>query len=157
MALIHLTTFIKAPCERVFDLSRSITLHKMGMQAFQETVIAGRSSGLLELHEIITWSAKHLGKMRQLTLRMTDLKFPEFFCNNQVSGDFKFMAHEHHFKAIQNGTILIDLLDYSLPYGWIGQMVDKWYLTNYMRNLLVSRNRIIKEYAETDKWRLILE
>ena len=31
MPLIHLTTFIAAPAERVFDLSRSIDVHKKSL------------------------------------------------------------------------------------------------------------------------------
>ena len=30
------------------------------------------------------------------------------------------------------------------------------FLKNYMRNLLLQRNEVIKEYAETQKWKAIL-
>ncbi|MBD0294000.1 MAG: cell division protein, partial [Flavisolibacter sp.] len=45
MPFIHLTTFIAAPIERVFDLSRSINLHKASMKAYNERPIAGKISG----------------------------------------------------------------------------------------------------------------
>ena len=39
MPVIHLTTFIAAPVQRVFDLSRSIDLHKHSMAKHKEEPI----------------------------------------------------------------------------------------------------------------------
>ena len=41
---IHLTTLITAPIERVFDLSRSINLHKISTAHTGEKAIAGVTS-----------------------------------------------------------------------------------------------------------------
>ncbi|MES1224732.1 MAG: cell division protein, partial [Bacteroidota bacterium] len=51
MPSIHLTTFIAAPVERVFDLSRSITLHKISASHTDEKAIAGITSGLINVNE----------------------------------------------------------------------------------------------------------
>ena len=64
MPLIKLTTFVQAPLERVFDLSRSIDLHKFSMSRFEEKPVGGRLSGLIEAGESVTWQAKHLMKVR---------------------------------------------------------------------------------------------
>ena len=40
MPNIHLTTFIAAPVERVFDLSRNIDLHKESMTKHKEEAVA---------------------------------------------------------------------------------------------------------------------
>lgn len=45
MPLIHLTTFIQAPIERVFDLSRSIDFHVASMPDSKKTAIDGITSG----------------------------------------------------------------------------------------------------------------
>ncbi|HCZ37436.1 MAG TPA: cell division protein, partial [Cytophagales bacterium] len=41
MTKIELTTAIKAPIERCFDLSRSVDLHKVSMQHSREEIIGG--------------------------------------------------------------------------------------------------------------------
>ena len=41
MPKIHLTTFIQAPADRVFDLSRNVDLHKQSMAKYNETPVAG--------------------------------------------------------------------------------------------------------------------
>ena len=67
MAHIHLTTFIKAPAKRVFDLSGSISLHTISTVATKEKAIGGITSGLISKAKTVTWQAKHLFKIRQFT------------------------------------------------------------------------------------------
>lgn len=157
MPTIHLTTFIAAPVERVFDLSRNIDLHRESMQAYGEEAVAGTRFGLVEKEDTVTWRARHLMKNRFLRVNITGMKKPEFFIDEQAEGDFKMMKHEHHFKPCDNGTIMIDLFYFESPYGILGQWFNSLYLNNYIRRLLELRNKTIKEYAESEKWKKLLE
>lgn len=156
MPTIHLTTFIAAPADVVFDLSRHIGLHKESMTAYREEAVAGTRFGLIEKDETVTWQARHLLKNRLLRVKITEMKKPEMFIDEQAEGDFKQMRHEHYFKPCDNGTILIDLFHFESPYGVIGNWFNSLYLTRYMKRLLEQRNKTIKEYAETDKWKKLL-
>jgi ligand-binding SRPBCC domain-containing protein len=156
MPVIHLTTFIAAPVNVVFDLSRSVDLHKKSMTQFKEEAVAGTRFGLIENEDTITWKAKHLFKTRLLRVKITDMKKPDQFTDEQMQGDFKIMKHEHHFKPCENGTIMIDLFYYEVPYGAIGKIFDSFYFFNYMTRLLQQRNKTIKEFAETEKWKRLL-
>lgn len=156
MPTIHLTTFIKAPTERVFDLSRSIDLHKESMSQHKEEAVAGTRFGLIEKDETVTWKAKHLFKMRLYRSKITEMKKSQLFIDEQLEGDFRMLKHEHHFKPCDNGTIMIDLIDFESPYGAIGRGFNKLYLTRYLRKLIERRNTTIKEFAEGDKWRKLL-
>ena len=157
MPTIHLTTFIAAPAERVFDLARSIDLHRKSMAHTREEAIAGTTSGLIKLDETVTWKAKHLGKIRVLKSRITEMTPPLSFSDEMVDGDFKSIRHEHHIKRIDNGSLLIDLFHFESPYGALGRLFNHFYLTSYMRKLLETRNSFIKEYAESEKWKFILD
>jgi ligand-binding SRPBCC domain-containing protein len=153
MPTIHLTTFVAAPADRVFDLARSIELHRKSMAHTQEEAIAGTTSGLIGLDETVTWKAKHLMKMRVLKSKITAMTRPLSFTDEMVDGDFKSIRHEHHFK---NGTLLIDLFHFETPYGGLGRLANQLFLTRYLKTLLETRNRAIKEYAESEKWKFIL-
>ncbi len=156
MPTIHLTTFIAAPAEVVFDLSRHIGLHKESMSPYKEEAVAGTRIGLIEREETVTWRAKHLFKNRLLRVKITEMKKPELFVDEQLQGDFKMMKHEHHFKPCENGTLLIDLFHFETPYGIVGRWLNALFLTNYMKKLLEQRNRTIKEVAESDRWKRLL-
>jgi hypothetical protein len=156
MPYIHLTTFIAASAEKVFDLSRSINLHKISMRSSNEEAVGGVTSGLIKENETVTWKAKHLFKTRLFTSKVTSMVVPTMFVDEMIKGDFKSFKHQHYFKQIDNGTILIDIVEFESPYGFIGKMVNKLLLKNYVQNLLIKRNNIVKEYAESDKWQFVL-
>ena|SRR5690606_8534298 len=156
MPTIHLTTCIAAPVERVFNLSRSLKMHKASMSNFNEELVNGPMNDLAELGNEITWKAKHLFKNRILKVKIVDLKKFEYFTDEQLMGDFKMMKHEHHFKPIENGVFMIDFFHFESPYGQVGKWFNQAYLLGYMRKLLTQRNELIKKYAESEKWRVIL-
>ena len=156
MPTIHLTTFIAAPKNVVFDLSRHVGLHKMSMATHKEEAVAGTRFGLVEEEDTITWKARHLFKTRLLRVKVTQMKKDEMFVDEQAKGDFRMMKHEHYFKSCDNGTILIDLFHFESPYGIFGEWFNNLYLTRYMRRLLEQRNNTIKDYAESEKWKKLL-
>ncbi|MCB0715346.1 MAG: SRPBCC family protein [Chitinophagaceae bacterium] len=156
MPTIHLTTFIAAPAEVVFDLSRHVGLHQKSMSAYKEEAVAGTQMGLMEKDETVTWKARHLFKNRILRVKICEMMKPQMFTDEQVQGDFKQMKHEHHFKTCENGTIMIDLFYFESPYGIFGHWFNTIYLTKYMRRLLEQRNKTIQEYAESGKWKKLL-
>ena len=79
MPLIFLETIINAPIERCFDLSRSIDLHKSSMKSTNEEAIEGKTTGLIELNETVTWRAKHLGVYQHLAVQITKFDRPHSF------------------------------------------------------------------------------
>lgn len=157
MPIIHLTTFIAAPAERVFDLSSSVDLHKYSMSSYGEQIIKGTMTGLMNKGEMVTWKARHLGKERLLTVRLTEWKRPDYFVDEQVEGDFALMKHEHYFKPVQNGTIMIDQFRFEIKYGWLGKLFNHFYLEKYLAGLLMQRNQSIRTTAEGNQWRQFLE
>jgi ligand-binding SRPBCC domain-containing protein len=104
----------------------------------------------------VTWKAKHLMKTRILKSEITTMQRPHSFTDEMKQGDFKSMKHQHHFKQIENGTLMIDILDFESPYGGLGRMFNSIYLTRYMEKMIEQRNLVIKEYAESNKWQNIL-
>jgi ligand-binding SRPBCC domain-containing protein len=157
MSFIQLTTFVAAPQERVFDLSRSVDLHKHSMSKYEEKIMKGTMTGLMNLQDEVTWKAKHLWKERVLRIRVTELRRPDYFKDEQVDGDFLSMKHEHHFKPIENGTIMIDQFHYAVKHGVLGKLVNGLFLEKYLKRLLGERNATIKRMAESNQWKQYLE
>ena len=148
MATITLNTPINAPIEKVFDLSRSIDLHVESTKQTGEQAIAGRTSGLIELGETVTWRAKHFGIWQSLTSKITDYNYPTFFADEMVNGAFKRFRHEHHFSVIEGGTLMQDIFLFESPLGVLGKLANWLFLKKYMTDLLIERNRVIKNTAE---------
>jgi len=156
MPSIHLTTFIAAPIERVFDLSRHLAVYKYVFNGRKETFTARSSNNLVTDGDTLTLTVKHLGKTRLVGLKITNLKKPYFFTEEQSKGDLQSYRHDHHFKRIDNGTILIDVLDFGAPRDLVGKLIGNLYLKDYLEKLVLKRNEVIRQYAETERWRAVL-
>ena len=59
MTTITIVTKIHASPERCFDASRDLDLHLESMGHTGERAVAGRTSGLIELGEQVTWEGRH--------------------------------------------------------------------------------------------------
>jgi ligand-binding SRPBCC domain-containing protein len=156
MPKIELITEIYSTIEICFDLSRSIDLHKISTARTNEQAIAGRTSGLINLGETVTWQATHFGVRQKLTSKITAFDRPNYFIDEQTKGIFKSKIHEHKFEKLRDKVIMKDIFEFHSPFGLFGKLFNNLVLTNYLKRLLIDRNQIIKEFAETEKWKEVL-
>ncbi len=119
MPIISLKTKILAKREIVFDLSRSIDLHKISAQNTNEEAIAGVTKGLIGMGRSVTWRAKHFGFYQNLTSKITEFDYPKSFTDELQKGIFKSFKHEHIFDEVEDGTLLTDIFDFTSPFGYL--------------------------------------
>lgn len=148
MTTIELLTVIKAPIERCFDVSRDVKIHELSAKATNEQAIAGKTSGLCELNDEITWLATHFGVRQRMTVRISKMDRPIFFEDVMLRGAFKSMRHEHHFRQVGDATEMTDIFMYETPFGFVGDWFDRLILKKYMTKFLVNRNQTIKEVSQ---------
>ena len=65
--------------------------------------------------------------------------------------------HEHYFRPVENGTIMIDQFRYEIRYGFLGRLFNQTYLEKYMKRLLSERNAVIRKAAESNQWKQYLQ
>ncbi|KQS91956.1 SRPBCC family protein [Chryseobacterium sp. Leaf394] len=148
MSKIHLTTIIQADIQTVFDLARDIDLHQKSTFQTGEVAIAGRTSGLIELGETVTWRAKHLGVVQTHTSKITAMEKPYHFTDIMIKGTFKCFKHQHIFRQDGKNTVMTDILEFESPFGIFGKLFNYFFLKNYMTKFLIERNKLIKITAE---------
>jgi ligand-binding SRPBCC domain-containing protein len=152
MPVIELSTVIRAPRERVFDLARSIDAHQDSTGGTEERAVAGVTRGLIGMDEEVTWEARHFGVRQRLTVRVTAFERPTHFQDIMISGAFSRMTHDHIFQEHPEGTLMRDRFEFSSPLGILGKMADWLFLTRYMRRFIVRRNAVLKQLAESGDW-----
>jgi ligand-binding SRPBCC domain-containing protein len=156
VATIITFTEIKAPIERVFDLSRSVDLHVRTAGKTGEKAIAGVTSGLLELGEEVTWQGKHFSVYQSLTSRITQFSRPAHFRDSMVRGAFRRLDHDHFFETQGEFILMKDVFDFRAPWGLLGRLAEVLFLKSYLRRFIEERNDIIKNVAEGEDWKLYL-
>lgn len=149
MPTIHLETPIHAPPERCFDLSLSVDLHAQSQVNAHERPIAGVLAGEMRLGDTVTWEAVHFGVKQHLTTKISAYERPTRFTDEMVAGIFQRLHHTHDFVPQPYGTLMIDEFFFKAPLGVLGRLAESLFLTHYMKGLLLSRNRYIKQVAES--------
>ena len=157
MPVIELSTVIRAPRERVFDLARSIDAHQDTTSGTEERAVAGVTRGLIGMGDEVTWEARHFGIRQRLTLRITAFDRPNHFQDIMVSGAFKRMVHDHEFAEHPAGTLMRDRFEFTSPLGIFGKTADWLFLTSYMRRFIARRNEVLKQLAGSAKGNRFLE
>ncbi|MBW7674924.1 SRPBCC family protein [Chryseobacterium chendengshani] len=148
MSKIYIETIIKADIHKVFDLARDIDLHQQSAFKTREKAIAGRTSGLIENGETVTWRAKHLGIYQTHTSKISEMEAPYKFTDFMLKGTFKSLKHQHLFSQEGENTIMTDIFEFESPLGIIGKLFNRLFLTNYLTKFLLTRNKLIKKTAE---------
>ncbi|MGE3273006.1 MAG: SRPBCC family protein [Chloroflexota bacterium] len=148
MPVVRVETVIRAPIERCFDLARDPEVHTRSTAQSGERIVSRTGSGLLQLGDLITFEAVHLGIRQQLTAQITRLERPHLFKDQQVRGAFQGFRHLHTFQAVPGGTLMTDLFAYRAPLGPLGRLSEWLFLTRYLRRFLTSRAAYLKHHAE---------
>ena len=144
MPIITIETLLPAPPERCFDASRDLDLHVTSMKETAEKAVAGRTSGLIELGEQVTWEGRHFGVRQRFTSKITAFDRPAYFQDSMVKGAFHSFIHDHLFEPVHGGTKMTDVLTFASPLGFIGAIVDRLVLAGYLRRMLIARNEVIR-------------
>ncbi len=156
MPVLEFITEIRAPIEVCFDLARSIDLHKVSTAGSDEEAIDGVTSGLIGFGEEVTWQATHFGIRQKLCSKITAFEYPFYFRDEMIRGAFKSINHDHRFEELEKITYMSDYFEFQSPMGLLGMLFNKLVLTNYLKKLIIKRNQVIKDYAESEQWKLIL-
>lgn len=119
-----------------------------------ERAVAGCTAGLIERGQTVTWRARHLFITQHLTSIITEFNRPFTFADEQVKGAFHSFRHVHRFStAPDRATLVEDTFTYRAPWGPLGILAERLFLTAYMRRLLHGHQRRLKQCAESDEWR----
>lgn len=57
---------------------------------------------------------------------ITEIKYvhdKQFFVDEQRKGPYKIWHHEHHFKAVEGGVEMTDIVSYEIPFGFLGRLM----------------------------------
>ncbi|WP_026701567.1 SRPBCC family protein [Salibacterium aidingense] len=150
MPVIQHKQWIQASRDVCFDLARGVEVHTKTTAETKEKAVGGVTQGLLEEGDMVTWEVVHFGIKQRSTAKVIQMEKPVQFVDVMVKGAFRSLHHTHQFVEEKEGTLMIDRLEYTSPFGPIGRLADHVFLEKYMRNFIVSRAQKLKNRAENN-------
>ncbi len=157
MPTIRQEIVIHAPCERCFDLTRSVDFHVESAQQIAARADGGRSTGLSGAEDYTVWSARFFGVRSSMVTRIEDYVRPTGFRDRMTTGLLHRFEHTYRFQPLDGGgCALSDELAMEAPFMFLGRLVERAYLQARMTSLVGQRLEAIKRAAESDEWRRYL-
>lgn len=97
---------------------KTITPDYMGFD-----IISGADRKMFPGQIIQYWVSPLLGIRTKWVTEITHVIDKQYFVDEQRFGPYALWHHKHFFKAVDNGVEMIDIVDYKLPFGFMGTLV----------------------------------
>ena len=95
---------------------------------------------------IITYKVyPFLGIPSNWVTEITRLKDREFFIDEQRFGPYKFWHHQHHFKEIDKGIEMTDIVNYALPLDPISRPLNRLIVGKKVKEIFEFREDVLNE------------
>ena len=117
---------------------------KMTNELFGDEVYAG---------QVMTYTVKPLfGIPISWVTEITHVDRLKLFVDEQRKGPYQLWHHQHHFKSIEGGVEITDLVHYGLPFGILGNAAHAITIKNKLREIFTYRyfkiNEIFGDWQE---------
>ena len=74
---------------------------------------------------------------------ITHIKEGEYFVDEQRFGPYSLWHHKHFIKPIKNGVEMIDIVDYKVPFGILGQLVQPFLVRPKLEEIFEYRKNAL--------------
>jgi ligand-binding SRPBCC domain-containing protein len=76
---------------------------------------------------------------------ITQVEHHKYFVDDQRYGPYSMWHHQHHFKAVEGGVEMTDIVHYKLPFGIFGDIANTLFVKAKLKEIFDYR---IKKVAE---------
>ena len=73
------------------------------------------------------------------------VKNHSFFVDEQRKGPYRIWHHEHHFKEVDGGVEMTDIVSYELPFGFLGRLMHPILVKNKLKEIFDYRRQKVDE------------
>jgi ligand-binding SRPBCC domain-containing protein len=95
---------------------------------------------------IITYNVSPvLGISVKWVTEISHAKSKTMFVDNQLVGPYALWHHQHHFKEVEGGVEMTDIVTYKMPYGVLGRLLELLVVNKKVKAIFSYRTKKIEE------------
>lgn len=73
-----------------------------------------------------------------------EIRERKYFTDRQVSGPYAYWWHRHEFTEVDGGVEMRDIVEYRLPLGWLGRLVQRLVVRRKLEHIFDYREKKIR-------------
>ena len=143
---LHRTQMIPASLDRVWGFfADPKNLNEITPPDMNFEIIAGGDIGMYE-GQIIEYRVEFVRGLRSLWLtEIAHVREGAYFVDEQRVGPYRFWYHEHLFETQDGGIKMTDRVTYAVPFGLLGDMVNRIWIQRRLTYIFDYRHQKIIE------------
>ena len=80
---------------------------------------------------------------------ITHVQDRRYFVDEQRLGPYRIWHHQHHFKQVEGGTEMTDIVDYRVPLGPLGVLLQKIFVGKQVERIFeFRREKLVELFGE---------
>jgi ligand-binding SRPBCC domain-containing protein len=96
--------------------------------------------------QVITYTVRPvLGIPLFWMTEITQVSEGRYFIDEQRVGPYRIWHHQHHFKAVEDGVEMTDVVHYQLPLGFIGALAHRIFVRRQLESIFEFRRQKLLE------------
>lgn len=127
---------------------QAITPKDMGFE-----IISLHHGDIMYAGQIIEYKVRPLlGIPLYWMTEITHVEYKKYFVDEQRFGPYSLWHHQHHFKEIDGGVEMTDIVHYKLPLWFVGDIAQALFVRKKLNNIFTYRFNKIEELF--GKWKV---
>ena len=145
--------FINKPIEEVFQFFSKpenlsvITPAKLGFKILSPNPIK------MGVGRLIDYNIYLMGIPIHWKTLITDYEPPNMFVDQQIKGPYAMWHHTHTFHKVKGGVEIKDRVVYSIPFGFLGRLLNYLWIKRDLNNIFLHRKKVIDKLFENNDYK----
>ena len=99
----------------------------------------------MRLDAEIDYEFRWMGIPLQWTTRITEYEPPFHFVDEALKSPYLLWRHRHTFRALPEGALISDRVDYALPFGFLGNAAHRLVVRKQLDQIFDYRQNVIAQ------------
>ena len=82
---------------------------------------------------------------------ITHVEEQKYFVDEQRFGPYSMWHHQHHFKQVEGGVEMTDIVHYKLPLGFLGDIAHAIFVKKQLQGIFNFRYQVVEELTAKRK------
>ncbi|HEX8357039.1 MAG TPA: SRPBCC family protein [Segetibacter sp.] len=96
--------------------------------------------------QIIEYTVKPLlGIPLYWMTEITHVQEGKYFVDEQRFGPYSLWHHQHHFKEVEGGVEMTDIVHYKVPFGFLGNVANVLLVKQQLKRIFDYRYKVVEE------------
>ncbi|HEX3934637.1 MAG TPA: SRPBCC family protein [Puia sp.] len=144
--ILHRVQLIPAPLEKVWSFfTDPANLPRITPPDMQFVVLSPSQGDRIYTGELIEYKLRPLPWFRTRWLtEITQVEEGHYFVDEQRRGPYSLWHHQHHFRKIEGGVEMTDLVHYMVPFGPLGDLVNAFFVRRRLEDIFLYRRQVVE-------------